>query len=101
MSYRRNYQGSEHGRRVRAKNQRLRAARQRDGVAENDPRIVALYEQAVALEGKLRACVMSDDPFDLKIHVDHIVPLSKGGKHVFENLQLLDARENMWKGAAA
>lgn len=50
-------------------------------------------------EKKLEACVSADDPVDLKVHVDHIIPLALGGQHVFENLQLLDARENMQKGA--
>ena len=33
-------------------------------------------------------------------HVDHIVPLSKGGLHSHENLQLLTPEENMAKGAS-
>lgn len=32
-------------------------------------------------------------------HVDHVVPLSKGGRHVYENLQVIPAIDNLRKGA--
>lgn len=32
-------------------------------------------------------------------HVDHIIPLSKGGKHVPNNLQIIPAKENLRKGS--
>lgn len=32
-------------------------------------------------------------------HVDHIIPLSKGGKHHQDNLQIITARENLIKGS--
>lgn len=32
-------------------------------------------------------------------HIDHIKPLSKGGLHIRENLQLLATVCNLWKGA--
>ena len=35
----------------------------------------------------------------LKMHVDHVQPLAKGGKHCLRNLQLLDPIENRRKGA--
>ena len=31
-------------------------------------------------------------------HVDHIVPICKGGAHVFDNLQIITAKENLKKG---
>jgi 5-methylcytosine-specific restriction endonuclease McrA len=52
------------------------------------PRVRALYEIA--------AC-FNKDGYD--VHVDHIVPLSKGGLHVFENLRIIPAVENLRKGA--
>lgn len=99
LSYRREYQASEHGRRVRARNQRLRKALMRSGSRADDPRIAEIYQEAMDWEKKLAACVISDEPLELKMHVDHVMPLSKGGQHVFENLQILDALENMRKGA--
>ena len=35
----------------------------------------------------------------IKHHVDHIIPLSKGGMHHPDNLQILTATENLKKGA--
>ena len=35
----------------------------------------------------------------IKYHVDHIIPLSKGGKHQFENLRIISAKENLKKGS--
>lgn len=32
-------------------------------------------------------------------HVDHIIPLSRGGKHIFDNLQVIPAIDNLRKGA--
>jgi len=33
------------------------------------------------------------------MHVDHIIPISKGGKHDVCNLQLLEASLNLKKGS--
>lgn len=54
-----------------------------------DPRILQLYKDAKALQEVLEV------PF----HVDHIIPIKHGGKHVFENLQILTATDNLKKGA--
>ena len=34
-----------------------------------------------------------------KFHVDHIIPLSKGGNHNFKNLRIISAEENLRKGS--
>ena len=34
-----------------------------------------------------------------KFHVDHIVPIAKGGLHIACNLQILEAKDNLRKGA--
>lgn len=41
---------------------------------------------------------MNADDKDIKYHVDHIIPLSKGGLHHPDNLQILKAVDNLRKG---
>ena len=50
---------------------------------------------------RTKCCIACGDtkPLKEKVHVDHKTPLARGGKHVFDNLQILDAIENMRKGA--
>ena len=33
-----------------------------------------------------------------KFHVDHIIPIAKGGLHIAENLQVISAKDNLRKG---
>ena len=33
-------------------------------------------------------------------HVDHIIPIAKGGLHIASNLQILEAKDNLRKGAS-
>ena len=63
------------------------------------PEVLEIYRCAKLLEGKLAACVECDDPMEMKIHVDHVVPIARGGKHEAANLQLLSAKENQAKWA--
>jgi hypothetical protein len=51
--------------------------------------IVCFYEQSQRLEKKL----------GIKFHVDHIIPLARGGKHEPKNLQVMPATLNMQKHA--
>lgn len=65
-------------------------ARRREKLkSKKDKRIDELY----ALRDFMKAMSLGDD-----FHVDHIVPLSAGGKHEFDNLQILPARCNLMKG---
>ena len=36
---------------------------------------------------------------DDQIHLDHVIPLSKGGKHEPENVKVACASCNLWKGS--
>lgn len=91
IAHRRAYQASTHGKRVKAKNQRARGARIRSGTPGHEKKeIMAVYAEALELEAI----------FGVKLHVDHITPLSKGGKHELGNLQIMTARDNLLKGGA-
>lgn len=75
--------------RDKAKYQRIRSARIRVGSVVKCPEIAAIYKRCVEIEKET----------GIKHHVDHIMPLSKGGKHIASNLQILTATENLKKGA--
>ena len=57
---------------------------------EEAAQIQALYMQAKAMNEKAGYCAF---------HIDHIIPLAKGGAHHPDNLQILTAEENLRKGA--
>lgn len=103
-AYAKEYRGTEKGRRIKAKCQRDRKMRIKAGSESlNDAQradISAIYDSATKLEQKLRACVECDDDLELQVHVDHIIPISRGGRHAPENLQLLSGRENLEKGTS-
>lgn len=65
---------------------------------ELGPRTVSpkMREAVIAKYG--RACAMCEDASE-PLHIDHIVPYSKGGPTVLANLQPLCASCNSWKAA--
>lgn len=84
----------------KAKAQRMRKARMRAGASKQCKGIRAIYAEAFRVEKAIEPCPVFDAPeLGKKIHVDHIVPLSAGGRHEADNLQLLPAGINMRKGA--
>lgn len=84
----------------KARLQRLRKARLRSG-SGNTPEIRAIYAEAMRIETLIQCCPVFDLPeLGKKIHVDHVIPLSRGGKHEVSNLQLLPIGLNMRKGAS-
>jgi len=60
-------------------------------------RLLALVELDWAQHLTIKTLYMTASK--LGLHVDHIKPLSKGGLHTPNNLQLLSPEENMKKGA--
>jgi len=56
--------------------------------------VSADIKQLYALRDFYRAMSLGE-----AFHVDHIVPLSKNGLHVYENLQVIPAIDNLRKGA--
>ena len=78
--------------------QRERKQRMKAGGGHKDPLVAYVYQQARLLEEKLRACVACDDDLELQVHVDHVIPLSKGGRHELTNLMVVSGKENLRKG---
>ena len=64
-----------------------RAIKRETGV-KSCPMVKALYEMARILSNTCEP-----------MHVDHIIPLAKGGTHTFENMQILTAQDNWSKNA--
>ena len=44
-------------------------------------------------------CRMLTETTGIRHHVDHIIPIAKGGQHHPDNLQILTAEENLRKGS--
>ena len=55
---------------------------------EERKKIVKIYEE----------CQHISKQTGIPHHVDHIIPISKGGLHISSNLQILTAEENLKKG---
>lgn len=92
-------QQTEELRAKKAAAQRERKQRMKAGGGHKDPLVAYVYQQARLLENKLRACVACDDDLELQVHVDHVVPLSRGGRHELVNLMVVSGKENLRKGA--
>lgn len=76
---------AEHKNRINADNAKRRAKLQ----TELTPEIIQMY----ALRDFYIAMSLGE-----AFHVDHIVPLAKGGMHIAENLQVIPAIDNLRKG---
>lgn len=76
----------------RAAGRMLRRAREQCGARRMSGFDRFVMEEAAA--ACKRREEMHGDPF----HVDHIVPLAKGGEHRYDNIQVIPASLNMWKG---
>jgi 5-methylcytosine-specific restriction endonuclease McrA len=54
----------------------------------------AEIEQLYALRDFYKSMSLGDE-----FHVDHIIPLSRGGQHTFQNLRVIPAIDNLRKGS--
>jgi 5-methylcytosine-specific restriction endonuclease McrA len=60
-------------------------------ISKNTPEIKQMY----ALRDFYKAMSLGEI-----FHVDHIIPISKGGLHEISNLQIISAKDNLRKGAS-
>lgn len=84
----------EHVRAIGRRHAQKRRAIKRDVFVENvDPRVVFERDEGI--------CGICKKPVDQESdwHVDHIVPLSKRGRHAYDNVQLSHGQCNRKKGA--
>jgi 5-methylcytosine-specific restriction endonuclease McrA len=82
--YREKYENSQEGKINRKKIERKRRSRMVEAQADLD------YEQKMLIRDFYYSCPEGYE-------VDHIVPISKGGKHCLSNLQYLSKEENRKK----
>lgn len=83
-----------HARAIKHKSEMNRRARKRAVfVEEIDPAIV--FQRDGGMCGICRNVVSTEQPW----HIDHVIPLSKGGPHAYTNVQLAHASCNIAKGA--
>ena len=73
-----------------------RAGRRRAWKRKQSPKLTNTeWQQVVAI---YKRCQDLTESTGVMHHVDHIIPLSKGGEHHPNNIQILTAEENMKKG---
>lgn len=97
--YRRTKQKCPEHRSKKAFNQRLRKARARSGSGDNAA-IRKIYQYAKEVQAIVSVCPVFDIPeLGKEMQVDHIMPLSRGGQHHENNLQVLPKGINMRKGS--
>jgi len=90
----------ERGRDLRDKHAQLRALRIRE-TTDGSITVVSKQELYIAQEAKCYLCEC--DLTQLKkrnVHLDHIISLSKGGKHIIENVAWSCGTCNLTKGAS-
>lgn len=69
-----------------------------DPGSQRDAMPPSLRQQVIARDGyNCQLCLTEVDPSDL--HIDHITPWSKGGRHELDNLQVTHSLCNIKKGA--
>jgi 5-methylcytosine-specific restriction endonuclease McrA len=99
LEYAREYRASEAGKKTKARLQRIRSARMRVAGGEDSPEIREIYAEAARVEALVANCPVFDLPeIGKKMHVDHIIPIARGGEHKIGNLQILPIGLNMRKG---
>ena len=91
--YKRNRYSTEYGKaKVKALNQKRRA----DKVSTSDGTVTSKFILELMVNQEFKCAISNVDIKD-NYHIDHIIPLSKGGKHTAVNIQLLHPSVNMSK----
>ena len=96
------YYHSSHGQSQRKLNlpkiratETARVARRRALKRDNTPHVT--IEETRLINSLYTMAKILSNSCGEEFHIDHIQPISKGGPHTFENLQILSAEENLTK----
>jgi 5-methylcytosine-specific restriction endonuclease McrA len=77
---------------------RISEEKRRKYVKESDDGTINFNSITCLLEKQGYKCAISGKDILKSFHIDHIIPLSKGGKHTISNIQLVEPIENLRKG---
>lgn len=94
---RREFERMQEGKHFPLKQEKVRKKRDKKKNRTKIPAKVE-YEVYKINKGACRVCGKTVKEDGVKIHIDHIKPVSKGGSNEVENLQLLCERHNLGKG---
>jgi 5-methylcytosine-specific restriction endonuclease McrA len=102
LNYSKQYRSSDKGKAKKAELQRLREKNMNRSHLSKEERaqVDAIYMAARELQRLIEVCPLFNDPLlGKEVHVDHIIPIARGGKHHPSNLQPMLATFNRRKGA--
>jgi 5-methylcytosine-specific restriction endonuclease McrA len=69
----------------------IRRGRQRNAISEIDTQSAGIIKSLYLARKRISECC------GILFHVDHVIPISRGGLHIPQNLQIIPAKTNLQK----
>ena len=82
-----------------SRNKYIKYLQKRKDLISKQFKFLSIEEKALVNDLYKERNRLNSEPGYIKFHIDHIIPLSKGGLHKFENLRIITANENLTKGS--